>query len=98
MEPGTVVTTDTEGDGASAADPIETTFTCGDAVGTVFISELQSSEPIPGFQLLDLSVSLDAPPPSSSLSPHILEFSLHTSFAAQALEVFKDGVPTPVCC
>lgn len=62
VSPGTSVTTDTEGDGATPSDPIETTVVSGGG-GTVAIEEglVPGTGPGQGYSVLDQQVVITAP-------------------------------------
>ena len=100
---GSTRTTDTEGDGATPADPIETTVTSPTA-GILTIAEMPASFPPPaGFQLLGWQVVIFAPLASVAAPLRIL-FELDASifppgvFQPQnAIEVFRNGTQVPPC-
>ena len=100
---GSFRTTDTEGDGATAADPIETTVTSPNA-GILTIAEMAASFPPPaGFQLLGWQVVITAPP-ASPAAPLRIVFELDASilppgvFQPQnVIQVFRNGTQVPAC-
>jgi len=98
---GGTATTDSEADGATPLDPIETTVTTPNA-GTVTIDESQAT-PLPtvGFSFFNILVHVTAPPATAS-NPLILSFRIDASvlppgFNVGTLEVFKDGVLLATC-
>ncbi|MCH7488175.1 MAG: dockerin type I repeat-containing protein, partial [Chloroflexi bacterium] len=101
VPPGGRVTTDTEGDGATALDPIETSVTLP-VGGLVTILEKVIIQPNPsGFQLFGQQVNISAPSGTAQL-PLIIEFLLDTSIiplgmTEQTLPIFKGGVLVPNC-
>ena len=95
------ITTDTEGDGATALDPIETSVTLP-VGGVATILEKTIIQPNPnGFQLFGQQVNISAPPTTDQL-PLIIEFVLDESIipvgmTEQTLPIFKGGVLVPNC-
>jgi parallel beta-helix repeat protein len=98
---GGTVTTDSEADGATPADPIETSVTSPNA-GTVSITEGPATEtPPPGISFLDQKVEISAPP-ATPTNPLVLVFRLDASLLppgvdASTLQVFKNGVQVLNC-
>ncbi|MCH8064569.1 MAG: dockerin type I repeat-containing protein [Chloroflexi bacterium] len=101
VPPGGRVTTDTEGDGATQSDPVETSVTLP-VGGLVTILEKVIIQPNPnGFILIGQQVNISAPSGTAQL-PLIIEFLLDTSIiplgmTAQTLPIFKGGVLVPNC-
>jgi cysteine-rich repeat protein len=98
---GGTVTTDTEADGATAADPLETTITSPNA-GTVTITETSVTGPAPaGFVLLGTEAVITAPPAASG-NPLVLQLVVDQSQIragenASTIQVFRDGVAVGPC-
>ncbi len=100
---GSTRTTDAEGDGATLADPIETTVTSPNA-GILTIAEMPASFPPPaGFQLLGWQVVITAPT-ASAAAPLRIVFQLDASilppgtFQPQnVIQVFRNGTQVPAC-
>ena len=94
-------TTDGEGDGATATDPIETSVTAPGG-GAISIGETTPSGPPPaGFAFLGQEVLISAPT-ATPASPLVLTFRLDSSIipageSAATLSVFKDGVLVGNC-
>ena len=96
---GVTVTTDSEADGATAADVIETTVT-SQGPGSVIISEgpITQSAP-PGFELFGEQVDITAPD-ASAVDPLIIVFTIDVSIAPvpyTGVQIFKAGVLVPDC-
>ncbi|MEO7663969.1 MAG: PxKF domain-containing protein [Candidatus Limnocylindrales bacterium] len=100
--PGEVFTTDTELDGATPADPIETSVT-SPAGGTISIDE--SPDPgtygaPSGYAFFGGSVSIEAPP-ASPQSPLSIEFLIdpvvHGGLTAADISIFRDGLAIADC-
>ncbi len=99
----TEVTTDSEGDGATAADGVETWVT-PPAPGVVSIVESVFADEVPpaGFSLLNRNIRLTVPPATSVL-PIQLIFELHQSLASppggssRPLGVLRNGEPVRGC-
>jgi hypothetical protein len=98
---GGSATTDTEGDGATAADPLETTITSPNA-GPVSITETSASVlPPPGFTLVGQVVDINAPP-ATAASPLVIAFEIAAAAIPagsdqDSIQVLKDGVLVPAC-
>jgi uncharacterized repeat protein (TIGR01451 family) len=94
------LTTDSEGDGATPSDPVETTVTTPNA-GMVSITETQGS-PLPSpFTVLDFVVEITAPP-ATPANPLTIKFvidasALPTGVTSTNLQVLRNGVPIPPC-
>jgi hypothetical protein len=101
VPPDGEVTTDDEADGATPADPIETTVTTPDG-GAVTIHESPiTEEPPEGFSFLTQQVNITAPPATVS-NPLVLLFTIdETRLPPGAdendVEIFRDGVLVPAC-
>ncbi|GMQ85003.1 MAG: hypothetical protein BMS9Abin07_0568 [Acidimicrobiia bacterium] len=99
--PGGTVTSDESGDGATAADPVETSVT-SPVPGPVTIEEGSATGPTPtGFRLLGVQVEVTAPTASVS-APLRLLFRLDSSVipageGGATIEVFRDGVVVSAC-
>lgn len=94
---GQTVTTDSEGDGATPADPIETSVTTPNA-GTVSIAETTSTKSPTAFSFVGWQVQISAPAATAD-RPLRLVFRLDSSLGAVAakLQVFRNGVQVPDC-
>jgi Ca2+-binding RTX toxin-like protein len=97
---GGTASTDTENDGATAQDQVETSVTSPNG-GTVTITESPSSGPPPsGFQLLGQDINISAPPATPG-NPLVLKFRLDGTLIAgldiNSITVFKNGVAVPDC-
>ena len=76
--PGETVTTDTEGEGATASDPVESYVTTPNA-GTVSIEEIPITQPPPeGYQFLTQQVNITAPDATPE-NPLLLVFLIDAS-------------------
>ena len=99
--PGETVTTDTEGDGATPSDPVETSVTTPNA-GTVSIQEAPITEPSPeGFQFLTQQVNITAPDATVE-NPLVIVFRIDASRIPagedeNTIQLFNDGVLVPAC-
>ena len=99
--PGGTVTTDPNGDGPSALDPVEVSVTTP-VGGQVSIDEAPGSASSPGgFTLLGQQVTITAPA-ASATSPLRLVFTLHPSLlpageSVQTVQVFRNGVRVGEC-
>ncbi len=98
---GGSLTTDTESDGATPTDPIETTVTTPNA-GTVTIAESSNAAPDPaGFAFLQFAVAITAPPASVADPLRIVlrvdGSLLPDGVAGDELRPTKDGVPVANC-
>lgn len=98
---GGSLTTDGEGDGATLADPIETTVTTPNA-GNVSIDEGPFGGATPdGFIIFNQQVQITAPSASSG-NPLLLTFTIDASLLPAGTDVddvaiFRDGVLVPDC-
>lgn len=91
---GGTLTTDSEGDGATPADPVETSVTTPVA-GLVSIAESAMTAPATtAFSFLGQQVQITAPA-ATSADPLVIVFRLDASIAA--LQVFRNGVAVPDC-
>jgi ELWxxDGT repeat protein len=101
VPPGGTLTTDTEGDGATPGDVIETTVLTPQG-GQVTIDEAPAPPPLPtAFTFLPLQVEITAPPGTAG-QPLLLTFFLEGSVlpagaTAGTLAVFRDGVEVGPC-
>jgi len=98
---GGTLTTDTEGDGATPGDAVETWVTSPNA-GTVAIVETSaSSAPVLGFEFLNQQVEIVAPPASVS-NPLIINFQLDASVIPageneSTILIFRGGTVVSEC-
>jgi Tol biopolymer transport system component len=99
---GGTLTTDSEADGTSGSDPIETTITSPNG-GTVSITESPdpSSTPAPtGYAFLGGAVTIEAPLASIE-DPLSISFTIDTTLTGgipvDAIVVFRDGEPILNC-
>lgn len=99
---GSSVTTDTESDGATAADPIETTV-FSQSAGTISISETSNVTSVlpSGFSFLGMQVDISAPDATSEC-PLQLIFSIDSTRvpvgqSAASVQVFRNGLLVPNC-
>ena len=103
---GGTVSTDPEGDGATPADPVETSVSVppGGDGGTVEVSETEfvPEAPTPdGFTFLEQQVEVTAPP-ATAAAPLEITFVIDAiqfpaGEDATTINVFKDGVPVAGC-
>jgi peptide/nickel transport system substrate-binding protein len=94
---GGSISTDSEGNGASAQDPLETTVTTPVA-GDVSIHETASATSVAGYSILGHQVEIAAPAATAG-NPLRFVFLLDGSLGA-ALEtatIFRNGSPVPGC-
>ena len=99
----TIVMTDTEQDGATQGDPLETTLTVPAGFsGTASIGEATAILPTPaGFTLLDQQINITAPV-ASPANPLVIAFRFDASIVpagqdANTLQIFRNGVLVPGC-
>jgi hypothetical protein len=97
--PGGYVTTDYEEDGATIADPVETTVTHPGG-GTISIQEGPGTAA--GFGFIGQRVHIDVAPPATAANPLIIEFLIDSLLvvagpSAATIVVTKDGVVVPPC-
>ena len=98
---GATATTDSEGDGATSADPLETSVTTPNS-GFVTITEETGGASAPtAFSFLGHQAAITAPAASPG-SPLVLVFLLHASIlpsgtTAANLQVFRNGALVPSC-
>jgi len=100
VAPGGTATTDTEGDGATAEDPVETAVTHPTG-GTVTIDETPISGTAPsGFTFFGQQVNITAPSTTAD-NPIVIVFaldgSLLTDVDRNTVEVFRNGVLVADC-
>jgi hypothetical protein len=97
---GASLTTDTEGDGATPSDPLETTITLPDG-GEVTIAESNSTLIAPpAFSFLDLQAQVTAPPTTGD--PAVATFRIDASelsggFDPAGLTIFRNGFVVADC-
>jgi uncharacterized repeat protein (TIGR01451 family) len=94
------VSTDSEGDGATAADPVETTVLTP-VPGTISISEGPAGPSTSGFMVLGQQVQITAPT-ATAADPLIITFVIDQSLlppgvTASSIEVRRNGVVVPDC-
>ena len=99
---GQPVSTDSENDGATASDPVESRIV-SPVQGTVSITETPTTttQPPSGYSLLGQQVNIEAPA-STADNPLKLVFVLDSSVLPQdesysTLQVFRNGVPAQDC-
>ncbi len=100
------LTTDGEGDGATAGDPVETTVTPpgGGAIGlfnvTVLETAITESSPT-GFTFFGQEVNITVAPPATAANPLRIAFLLDGSITGDETEdtvqIFKNGVKVADC-
>jgi uncharacterized repeat protein (TIGR02543 family) len=102
VPPGGTLTTDTEGDGATSEDMIETTVLTPQG-GEITIEETPAPPPTPtAFTFLPHQVQIAAPPGSAS-QPLLLTFLIDETEVSSAggtlatLAVFRNGFEVPPC-
>ena len=101
IEAGGTLTTDTESDGATSSDPVETSLTTPNA-GVVSIEETAvTAQPPSGFQFLGQQVNITAPP-ATSADPLTIVFRIDSSQIPSGedeytVQIFKDGLQVPPC-
>jgi hypothetical protein len=99
--PGGTVTTDSEGDGATASDPIETSLTTP-VGGTISLTESPISlVPPSGFRFLTQQININAPPGTAD-SPLQITFTLDSSRVPAGedettVQLFRSGVLVAEC-
>jgi len=98
---GGTVTTDTEADGATPSDPLETTVTSPNAGEIILEEQAATGTPPGGFTFLGKQVDITAPPATPSV-PLTLVFRIDASRiippdTAGTIVVFKNGVPIADC-
>jgi hypothetical protein len=97
---GQTVTTDAEADGATLADPVETSVTTPNA-GTVTIQETPGGAPSAGYYFLGQRISISAPAAASG-TPLSITFRLNAASipagqSAATIQVFRNGALLPAC-
>lgn len=100
---GGTLSTDIEADGATAADPVETTVTAGGgAGGAVSITETAGNASAPaGYQLLGTNVHVTAPP-ATAADPIRLQFEIDAVLLPEGIDpatfaLFRNGVAVDAC-
>ncbi|MEI2654460.1 MAG: hypothetical protein V9G12_20330 [Microthrixaceae bacterium] len=98
---GRTVTTDNEGDGATATDRIETKIRSSrydGRVGTIRVTAAEApldpdlAEHISGYQLMSEMVTLSTVAPAPANDPHVVTFSLYLTTSQRAQAAFGGGV------
>ncbi len=97
---GTSLDTDSEADGVTATDPVET-LVVSPVAGSISIQEaISPGGSLGGYTLIDASVWVEAPTATAS-NPLALTFTLHSSAtggaSAASIQVFRNGVPVADC-
>jgi hypothetical protein len=97
LQAGGTISTDREGDGATAASPVETTVTTPVA-GTVTILQRQASFPATAFTFLGQQVNIVAPLATPAF-PLRLTFRIEGTLGVNAasVQVFRNGTQVPPC-
>jgi cysteine-rich repeat protein len=98
---GGTVTSDDEADGATAADPLETSVTSPNA-GSVTIFESSPGAPPTGYEFRGQAAYITAPDASSSSAPLDLQFDIDASQIRpgeneDTVQVFRSGVLVSAC-
>lgn len=98
---GGTVTTDTEADGATPADPLETTITSPNGGEIILGEQAATGTPPGGFTFLDKQVNITAPP-ASAASPLVLVFRIDASAIPlgenqNTITVLKNNLPVGNC-
>lgn len=97
---GGTATTDTEDDGATPVDPVETWVTTPHG-GSVLIHEAPLSGGVSGFRFLGQNIDISTAPASAG-NPLIIKFQIDASLlppgeTAETLRLFKNGLLVPAC-
>jgi len=98
---GGTVTTDTQGNGATPSEPVQTAVTAPDG-GTIAITETAATgTPPAGFALVGEQVTVSAPAATPD-APLVLVFLIDGSRIPpgadqDTIQIFKDGVLVPAC-
>lgn len=101
VDPGDTVTTDTEEDGATPEDPVETSLTSPNG-GTVSITESTTDgDPPAGFEFLGQQVTIEAPDATAG-DPLVIVIRIDASLIPvgedeSSIQVFKDGSQVADC-
>ncbi len=101
VDPGDTVSTDPEGDGATAEDPVETAVTSPNA-GTVTVDERPlSAAPPANYEFLGQEVAITAPS-ATAADPLVLAFRVDASLVPDGtapgdLVPFRNGTAVPDC-
>jgi poly(3-hydroxybutyrate) depolymerase len=98
--PGGTVTTDTEGDGATGADPVEASVTSPSG-GAISIVSVPASSNVPGYDVLGTEFDISAPP-ATTTNPLTIVLTLDSSAipsgaTPSTMVVFRNGTPVPDC-
>ena len=104
---GETITTDNESNGATAADPVETTITMSVGTASATIAETSGRAPdVSGYSFFgqQVEISFDCPgsPCPSSSQPLVIEFRIDRTRIPSGVDentiaVFRDGVLVPAC-
>jgi len=101
--PGGTVTSDYEGDGATAANPIEASVTTptGGPVSIVVVQSSSVSSPTNGYTFFDRQLSITAPTETAN-DPLTLSFMIDSSVvpageSAATLQITRNGTVVPEC-
>ncbi|MCH8920266.1 MAG: DNRLRE domain-containing protein [Chloroflexi bacterium] len=98
---GGTVTTDTEADGATAADQLETWVTSPNAGTVTIIERAATPSPPPEFTFLGQEVIITAPN-ATAADPLVIKFRIDATLVPpgedeNTIDIFKDGVLVPNC-
>ena len=101
VSPGGTGSTDSEADGATPDDPIETAVTSPNAGTITIVETTPTATPPAGFGLFGEEVDITAPA-ASAAAPLLLEFLLDPSVIRPGenqttIQVFRNGVPVAAC-
>ena len=103
LSTSTPVSTDSEGDGATAADPVETTVSApGGPTGPVTITETPTTgTPPSGWSFFGQQIVITAPA-ASAMTPLQISFDIHGSVipsgqTLSTIQVFRNGVAVGDC-
>lgn len=100
LSAGGTLNMDTELDGATAADPVETALTSPIA-GTVTVAETTTSESTTGYTFIGTQVTITAPT-GTAASPLVIVFVIDASIipagqTKDTIEIFRNGVLVGAC-
>jgi cysteine-rich repeat protein len=101
VPPGGTLTTDTENDGATASDPVESAVTSPVSGGITIVETSLTTSPPAGFDPLGQAVEITAPA-ASAADPLALQFTLDASLIPPGgdqttIVLFRDGVALAAC-
>jgi CSLREA domain-containing protein len=97
---GESLTTDTEADGATPSDPIETTVTmpAGQSGGVTIAEQPDPAPPPAGYGFLGQAVFITTPGPVNPNDPYVFTFTVDGSIApVPPIVVFRNGIPVANC-